>query len=388
MRIKPLILLSLFLFYFGCKHQHDVLPVEDVLQRYQSQYAPDPRTAIFDLQATVINDSIVIAGETNIPEARTGLMGELKDIYPNLVDSIRILPGMDLGEDYRAVVNLSVANIRSEAGHSAELSTQATLGTPLNVLKKKGGWFLVQTPDQYLGWLDFGGLELMNEQLFQKWKQSEKVVYTETYGFALDSTGKHLSDLVAGNIMKKNSQNDTAYQVSFPDGRTGYVSLKEALPYQEWIAQLQLSQETLVATSRKMMGLPYLWGGTSYKGVDCSGFTKTVYFLNGLILPRDASQQVRTGKLVDDQKQWENLQPGDLLFFGRSATDSTRERVVHVGMWIGDNQYIHSSGRVMINSMDPNAANYDEYNDDRYLRTKRILGVENGKEVFEVAELY
>ncbi len=132
-----------------------------------------------------------------------------------------------------------------------------------------------------------------------------------------------------------------------------------------------------MATSKKLMGLPYLWGGTSTKGVDCSGFTKTIYFLNGMVIPRDASQQVHTGKQTDEDKNFKNLEVGDLLFFGRQATDSTAEKVVHVGMWIGNHEFIHSSGQVRISSISKEADNYDEYNLNRYLRSKRILKKED-----------
>jgi len=107
--------------------------------------------------------------------------------------------------------------------------------------------------------------------------------------------------------------------------------------------------------------------------MDCSGFTKTIYFLNGMVIPRDASQQVHTGKSIDSVQEFDNLEKGDLLFFGRKATDSTAERVVHVGMWIGNNEFIHASNMVRISSMDPDAENFDEWNRNRYLRTKRIL---------------
>jgi cell wall-associated NlpC family hydrolase len=102
--------------------------------------------------------------------------------------------------------------------------------------------------------------------------------------------------------------------------------------------------------------------------------------MNGFMLPRDASQQVHAGTLIDENKNFENLQPGDLLFFGRPATDSTRERVTHVGMWIGNKEFIHAPGleaHVRVSSIDPQTENYDEFNLNRYLRTKRMISSTN-----------
>jgi cell wall-associated NlpC family hydrolase len=156
-----------------------------------------------------------------------------------------------------------------------------------------------------------------------------------------------------------------------------FIDKREAEDYIQWLEHLNPTTAALVSTSKRLMGVPYLWGGTSTKGVDCSGFTKTIYFLNGMVIPRDASQQVHTGKSIDSTKNFDNLVEGDLLFFGRKATDSTSEKVVHVGMWIGNNEFIHASEMVRISSMDSNAANFDEWNLNRYLRTKRILKEED-----------
>jgi cell wall-associated NlpC family hydrolase len=167
------------------------------------------------------------------------------------------------------------------------------------------------------------------------------------------------------------------YKVRFPDGRQAFVPKEEAQEYSTWISNLSGEAEALVEISKTLMGVPYLWGGTSTKGVDCSGFTKTIYFLNGMVIPRDASQQVHTGKQIDSTANFDALEKGDLLFFGRKATAESPEKVVHVGMWIGDNQFIHSSEMVRISSVDKNDENYDAYNVGRYLRSKRILKEED-----------
>lgn len=101
--------------------------------------------------------------------------------------------------------------------------------------------------------------------------------------------------------------------MKYPNGKTAFVPKEHAQLYDDWLASVEISGENLVET-KSLMGLPYLWGGTSSKGVDCSGFTKTVFFMNGLIIPRDASQQINTGKVVDSTRNFENLIAGDLLF--------------------------------------------------------------------------
>ncbi|MGV3656698.1 MAG: NlpC/P60 family protein, partial [Chitinophagaceae bacterium] len=275
-----------------------------------------------------------------------------------------------------ALVTVSVANLRSKPGHPAELSTQATLGTPLRVWKAQRGWYYVQTPDHYLAWVDGGGIELMTEAQYANWNRTTKIIYTKPFGFAYAAANKEgatASDLVYGDILQLQKENTTFYEVQFPDGRTAFVTKEEAMPYTQWAATRQPNGQNLVQTAHQLMGLPYLWGGTSFKGVDCSGFTKTVYFMNGLVLPRDASQQVHIGEPVDTKNGWSNLQPGDLLFFGTPAKDGKPERVVHVGMWIGGNQeFIHSASKVRVSSFNASAPNYDPSELNRFLRAKRI----------------
>ncbi|MGB6151279.1 MAG: C40 family peptidase [Pricia sp.] len=345
------------------------------IQNIKSEYAPDKRTALFDLTVVDGSDAYILAGETNLPEAVAALKTKLEADNIAFEDAIKVLPSEDLNGKTRALINISVANLRSAPKHSAELATQATLGTPVKVLKKEDDWYYIQSPDNYLSWVDAGGITLMDNQIMKNWLSTDKLMYTKTYGHAYTGPDKlqPVSDLVAGNILEIIKYVDEFYIVSYPDGRQAYVSKEESEPYDTWLENLKPNADSLIATSKTMMGVPYLWGGTSTKGMDCSGFTKTVYFLNGMVIPRDASQQVHTGKAIDSVANFENLEKGDLLFFGRKATDTLPEKVVHVGIWIGNNEFIHASEMIRISSMDENAKNYDAFNRNRYLRTKRIM---------------
>lgn len=363
----------------GCQKDADTAKTSEVGQFYttvKKEYAPDSRVAIFDVETTALNDSLVLKGMTNLPKALSTFKDKLVANNIAFIDSVAILPAAELDGKTQGIIALSAANLRSEPKHSAELVTQGTLGMPVTIYKKQGSWYLIQTPDKYIAWVDSGGVVAMDSSRYTSWIKSNKLIYTKTFGSSYakrDVSGQVVSDLVAGNVLKLIGEQDDFYQVEFPDQRVAHIAKSEAMPYQDWLSSLSQTKQSLVATSKTLMGLPYLWGGTSPKGVDCSGFTKTVFFLNGLIIPRDASQQIHQGILVDQDKDFSKLQPGDLLFFGKKATDTSKERIVHVGMWIGNKEFIHSAGSVHISSVDKDAPNYDLYNINRYLRTKRLL---------------
>ncbi|WP_151996698.1 MULTISPECIES: C40 family peptidase [unclassified Imperialibacter] len=376
--IKPfIIIVGLSAYLAGCeqasKDQKEPIADEEIA-KLRLQFAPDKRVALFQVASRNEGSKVVLTGETNIPEAKAALLDSLKDHGLTVTDSIELLPSSALEGKIYGLVNNSVANIRSDPRHSGELATQALLGTPLNVLKQSGEWYLVQTPDKYISWVDHGGLVVLDKAGFETWKSAEKIIYTRVAGFSYiagSETAQPVSDLAMGCVLELVGEEKDFYQVKYPDGREAFVNKKEAKPVEGWLAQANPTGDNLTNIAFQLMGAPYLWGGTSTKGMDCSGFTKTVYFMNGLVIPRDASQQVHAGQPVQSEQPFDQLEVGDLLFFGTPATPEKNERVVHVGMWIGDKKFIHASGQVRVSSVDPGNELYDEYNVNRFLRARR-----------------
>lgn len=375
------LVLILLVTLISCKEvsNNDLTQLKTINDSIKKIYAPDKRVAIYDIHFSLLKDQIKITGETDQEEAIETLI-ELVEVKGGRIENlVTILPDSSVGEWKHALVNNSVANIRSVAKHSGELATQAILGTPLKVLKIDGDFYLIQSPDGYIAWVDHGGVTLISSNQYLQWKTSPKVIFTNTFGFVykqIDNDFDKISDIVLGSQLILLQELDNYFKVQYPDKREGYLKKSESQIYQTWLGDVKASGSLIELYAKELLGVPYLWGGTSSKGMDCSGFTKTVFLMNGYVIPRDASQQIMAGNDVDPQLEFKNLQKGDLMFFGKKETDSTKQRVTHVGIWLdnGQGEFIHASGRVKMGSIDQNSGYYDEFNTNRYLGSRRYLG--------------
>ncbi|MBI5914092.1 MAG: C40 family peptidase [Bacteroidetes bacterium] len=373
----------------GCQQNYQLRQAKQIAEEVRQAFAPDKRVALFRIDTIMVGQPLVVRGETNLPEAKAQFFEKMTAAGIAFTDSLLLLPAADLEGKDLGVVNVSVCNMRSEPKHSAELATQALLGATLRVWKRQGDFFLVQSPDDYFGWVDDGGFSSMDSVEYQKWVVSAKAICLHDYVFAYampDENAPKVSDLLAGNMVQVIENQGVFTKIAFPDGRTGFVKTNHLMPLGIWLDSRQPDAAHLLASAGEMMGRPYLWGGTSGKGVDCSGFTKMAFFLNGLQLPRDASQQVHIGETVETDTTLANLQPGDLLFFGRKATPEKKEKITHVAIYLGDGSIIHASDRVKVESLRRGAPDFNENRLKSLVRCKRVIGQEGRNGVLRVAD--
>lgn len=351
--------------------------IENAIESIRQAWAPDRRVAVFDISWEYQRNRVLLKGEVDNPITKERIIDAILQAgYSDIDDQILVLPHPDLGENIYGMVRVSVGNMRFEPRYTSELVTQVLMGMPIRILKRRNSWFYVQSPDNYLGWMSAGTFERMDQKRLDQWNAAKKIIVTGYHGMVYeepDIQSLPVSDVITGNRIKVTGMQDDWFAVALPDGRNGFLKMDKATTYENWTGTRNLTPENIAATSKLFIGVPYLWGGTSAKGFDCSGFTKKVFWLNGMDLSRDASQQIQMGEHVDPGAHFKNLKTGDLLFFGQAESDTNPERIVHVGIYLGNREFIHSSYLVRINSLDPNASNFDRYEYNRFVRARRLI---------------
>lgn len=330
--------------------------VNDAISQTKTKYAPDKRQIIYDVKAVYAKDSsVTITGKTSEASVKQQLFDALKAQGIKAKDELKVLPS-----DEWAQPRISVACLRVNPGHEAEMATQAIMGMPIRVLEKDGSWWHVQTPDGYIAWVIDNSLAPKTDAEMKAWREAKRLVVKSVYQTraytSAEANGVRdvVTDLVSGNIVEGSFDNvvNGRVQITLPDARVCWVDTVDVTPIEQWAAQ-DFDADVILNQAYSMEGTPYLWGGTSIKTLDCSGLAKVSYLANGIILMRDASQQALTGTRIE-ATDWRSCQPGDLLFFGNAKT----RRVTHVAIYDSNGNYVHSSGRVKRNSIDPESPDY------------------------------
>lgn len=305
----------------------------------------------------------------------------------------------------KAVVDLSANFMREAPEYEAELGDQALMGTVVEVLEEKDGWAKIKSPEPYTAWVDVRGLVMMNDQEIADYLEAPKYICTAFRSCVYEEPSLKsgiVSEFILGDLVRIMYKTIThtkgslkGYEegrvvlkkkfvgVVLPSGKTGYVPASDVAVFYKWakgkyegLNKEDSLRKNLVETTRGFIGVPYMWGGTSIKNVDCSGLARSVFLANGILLPRNASQQGRLGENLplfsaDGEVIWTGLLPGDLVFWGREAANGVPAKATHVGIYIGDGRFIHSSWVVRVSSLDPSAP---DYYDRKPLCARRVVG--------------
>jgi len=351
--------------------------VKHILQSIQQFYAPDSQLAVFNISYEQVEAGIILHGEVDNHNAKNAVIDAMRKIVNcRVIDSIRVLPDLVLGSDTIGIIVLSVANVHRKPRKQEELLTQVLMGTIVKLLKKENGFFFIQTPDQYLGWLDTASVFVPSQAGANAWNAASKVIVTKFIGEVYASSNISsaiVCEISEGCILKSNGKKNGWIAVELADGRNGFVRDTLVQDLGEWNNSRLPTGENLEKIAKSFLGIRYLWGGTSVKGMDCSGFVKIVYHLNGVELKRDARQQVQQGMPIDPGKNFQNLKKGDLLFFGSKASVKQRKQITHVAIYLEDGLYIHSSKKVRFSSFNPSSNYYEEPLLKRFVCARRIL---------------
>jgi hypothetical protein len=243
----------------------------------------------------------------------------------------------------------SVADIRREPDHAAELVNQAIMGEDAEELVSLGEWYLVRLRDGYHGWVRSWYVREIDRREIDSYRRRANARVEANVAYIRSSPDEEslpISDIVAGSQLIAEEPAGGFRRVVLPDGRAGFVRESElgGLP-----DPAEPSREGIVSRAQRYLGIPYLWGGTSPKGFDCSGLVKRAFEMEGVDLPRDTDRQALTGREIP----LEQAEPGDLLFFGEAGTIS------HVAIYLGGKRFIHAYGAVRINGLRAEDPSFD-----------------------------
>ena len=345
----------------------------DMLRQIGKKYTE--RSEIFVVKTFRRKKTLVAGGVVETPGARAEIISSLSPIFGQVVDEIEVLREGKPARSAWGIVRVSVGNVRKQIGHQAELGTQVLMGAVLKIWKEEGEWFFVQTPENYFGWVTGSSMVTGGQEMADAWNAAGKVMVTDLESRIWDKGDKHslpVCDAVIGMTLQKFGAAGTWLKVGLPDGREGFIAESAVTDFEDWKRAARPIADNIEKTAKAFFGIPYLWGGTSSKGLDCSGFTKTVFYLNGLQLSRDAWQQAEQGTEIAPGKDFSNLRKGDLLFFSEFIREKN-PLITHVAIYLEHQVYIHASGMVRLNSFEPGAPLFDEHRLKTFLLARRIL---------------
>jgi len=293
--------------------------VERAVDDIRRKWVPDGRLGVFEVSLLPKG----IAGITSSRDARDALRRLANE--QELVDKVELIPA-DVG-DPAAIVTAALAPLQSEPRISAARVSEVLHGEVLDVLERREDWLRIRAPDGYIAWLPAGYVATGPVDWAADWQ--ERATARSLSADILTTDGRRRLPTGARVALRRGV-------VELADGQRGAVAAGSIRREQE--LRVEARHLALPELAQKWYaGAPYLWGGRTEWGIDCSGLTQAVFAARAIKLPRDTDQQFGVGREVAMASDGAGYEAGDLLFFAE------RGRVSHVALWAGAGRIVHSA---------------------------------------------
>jgi gamma-D-glutamyl-L-lysine dipeptidyl-peptidase len=325
-----------------------VSTVEQLIEALRTEYELDRRSSVYEVHPVAQSDTVTLFGHTTEDQVIAELVRRILELpgVGQVNDEVVRLPGGLPGPERYAVIRSAIAPVYQDPVIPSAQITELVLGSRVDLLSSEGTWWRVRAEDGYIGWVNNGYLAIGTADFTHTWERGEHGEPVVSLGAELvDEDGSVFARLPWGARLIRFSQETYA----LPDGRRGRLSSGEIVPVDRLFDRFPPRGDSVTRTARRWLGAPYLWGGVTMSGVDCSGLAQAVLWMHGVALPRDSDLQGGVGISVDAAVELHNFKPGDLLFFAEPSA-----RITHVAISLGDSRIIHSSlsnGLVAINDL-------------------------------------
>ncbi|HEX2168508.1 MAG TPA: SH3 domain-containing protein, partial [Longimicrobiales bacterium] len=252
--------------------------IDRTIESVRRQFVPDFRSGVFDVAAEEHDRKIVLRGQSTHSQAVDALVAMLRDQGLTAVDEVMRLPDEALGASRHALVRSAVAPVYAEPRLPAPQISQLVLGMRVELLSHADQWFRIRGEDGYIGWVYEGYLQAGDDDWAFSWERGDVAESVVSLGAELlDEDGRILARLPWGARLSRHSG---AYHL--PDGRCGAVANGDVVDVDRLGDWFPHRGESVARTARRWYGAPYLWGGVTLNGVDCSGFTQSVMWMHGI----------------------------------------------------------------------------------------------------------
>lgn len=256
------------------------------------------------------------------------------------------------------ISSLPVVPIRKEPSHRSEMVSQLLFGEIFSIIYSENDWVKISTlHDNYQGFVDLKQVFFLNSEEYEQLHYGKWGITKSPISIIIKNDSQNGTIIPAGSNLPNNGK------ISF--GKTSFSYSPSIVSQNDNTQSEDSFREEIIKTALKFINAPYLWGGRTCFGIDCSGFSQLILKINGISILRDASQQQTQGQhvgFIDEAKS------GDLLFFGQ-----TEELITHVGIYMGEGYIIHASGSVRIDKVD----HFGIFNTDHQSYTHSLRAIKN-----------